>query len=157
VAIAAWAYEGPVRALILALKLRALRMAARPLVEGMTEMARGAGLQGAWVTWVPGRAAGIRERGFDHAEVLARGVAHGLGLRPCRLLGRRHPARDQASLSATDRVRNARGAFCARASPASVVLVDDLITTGATAAACAAALRAAGAARVELVVAGRAL
>jgi predicted amidophosphoribosyltransferase len=153
---APWAYEGPARALILVLKLRGLRMAARPLIDGMTEATRRFGVGGDTVTWVPGRAKDIRARGFDHAELLGRGLARELGLRPQALLRRRHAARDQASLSALDRAANVRGAFGAVRSPPRVVLVDDLMTTGATAAACAAALRAAGAARIELVTACRA-
>jgi predicted amidophosphoribosyltransferase len=153
---APWAYEGPARALILALKLRGLRMAARPLIEGMTDATRPLGVGGETLTWVPGRPKDIRARGFDHAELLGRGLARELGLRPQPLLRRRHPARDQASLSALDRAENVRGAFGAVPSPPCVVLVDDLMTTGATAAACAAALKAAGAERIQVVTACRA-
>jgi predicted amidophosphoribosyltransferase len=122
----------------------------------MTGATRGLGVGGETVTWVPGRAKDIRARGFDHAELLGRGLARELGLRPQALLRRRHPARDQASLSALDRAENVRGAFGAVRSPPCVVLVDDLMTTGATAAACAAALNAAGAERIEVVTACRA-
>jgi predicted amidophosphoribosyltransferase len=153
---AAWDHEGPARALILALKLRGLRSANGPLVEGMTEAARRGGLLGTVVTWVPGGSPGIKARGFDHAELLGRGLAHRLGLRALPLLERRRASPDQASLSARARAENAWTAFSARPSPSEVVLVDDLITTGATAAACASALKAAGSRRVEMVVATRA-
>jgi predicted amidophosphoribosyltransferase len=153
---AAWAYEGAARALILALKLKGLRRAAGPLVEGMAEAAYGAGLQGTVVTWVPGHRPDIRARGFDHAEVLGRGLAGRVGLTPSPLLRRQIAARDQTTLSARDRALNVRGAFVSAPAPPVVVLVDDLITTGATGEACATALRAAGAKRVELVVAARA-
>jgi predicted amidophosphoribosyltransferase len=153
---APWAYEGPIRSLILSLKVRGLRTAAIPLVEGMTEASRRQGLQGSVVTWVPGHRADIRRRGFDHAEVLGRGLAREIGLGSRGLLRRRHSTEDQTALSARARAANVRGAFCADSCPASVVLVDDLITTGATASACAYALLAAGAEHVELVVASRA-
>jgi predicted amidophosphoribosyltransferase len=146
---AAWAYEGPARALILTLKIRGLRGAAAPLIEGMVSAGRRVGLTGSVVTWVPAHRSDVRKRGFDHAEVLARGLAHEAGLQAHRLIRRRQASRDQASLSAPDRALNVRDAFGAYASPAGVVLVDDLITTGATAAACAHALRAAGARKVE--------
>jgi predicted amidophosphoribosyltransferase len=151
-----WAYEGPARSLILSLKMRGLRAAAGPLIQAMVEASRLRGLSGSYVTWVPGHRADFRTRGFDHAEVLARGLARDLGLRPLRLLERRHPAKDQTALSAHDRALNVTGAFTATSSTPTVVLVDDLITTGATASACAQALRASGADRVEVVVPCRA-
>ena len=154
--IAAWAYEGAARALILSLKLKGHRTAAQPLIEGMAEAALREGLGAALVSWVPGRRSDIRARGFDHAEVLGRGLAGKLGLRAAPLIRRQIAARDQTTLSARDRAMNVRGAFASAASPPAVVLVDDLITTGATASACAVTLRAAGAESVEVVVACRA-
>jgi predicted amidophosphoribosyltransferase len=142
--------------LILALKLRGLRSAVEPLVDGMREAARRGGLVGTIVTWVPGGGPGIRARGFDHAELLARGLARDLGLKALPLLRRRRASPDQASLSAKERALNARTAFRARSAPSEIVLVDDLLTTGATAAACAGALKAAGSHWIELIVAGRA-
>jgi predicted amidophosphoribosyltransferase len=69
----------------------------------------------------------------------------------------RHGSRArQAELSRTDRLRNVRGAFVAVAAPPeSVILVDDVYTTGATAAAAATALRRAGALRVDVVTFAR--
>jgi predicted amidophosphoribosyltransferase len=151
-----WSYEGPARSLILGLKLRGLRAAALPLAEGMAEVARSGGIAATGVAWVPGRRADIRVRGFDHAELLARALARRLGLSPAPLLRRLHTGPDQTSLSAPERARNVKGAFAASGSPRQVILVDDLVTTGATAAASAAALRTAGATRVELVVPARA-
>jgi predicted amidophosphoribosyltransferase len=150
--LAAWAYEGAARALVLALKLRADRAAGEPLVEAMCRVTRRFGLAGSTVTWVPGRERDTRERGFDHAEVLARGAALRLGLRAERMLARTGTRPDQTGLSAAARRRNLVGAFVARPCPSAVVLVDDVVTTGATASACALALRAAGAHQVEILV-----
>jgi predicted amidophosphoribosyltransferase len=113
------------------------------------------GLSGT-VTWVPGKPPDMRRRGYDHAELLAEGVSTGLGLPRRRLLVRRRIPLDQTSLGASARRANLAGAFQAASSVARVVLVDDLLTTGATAGACAHALRAAGAKRVDLLVACRA-
>ena len=150
--LAAWAYEGAARDLILALKLRGVRAAARPLVDGMRAQVMAQGLLGDVVTWVPGRRRDTRRRGYDHAEVLARGLATALGLPARPLLGRTGDPVHQTTLGAEARRANLRGAFSAERSPAAVALVDDLITTGATAEACATALRAAGAETVEVVV-----
>jgi predicted amidophosphoribosyltransferase len=105
------------------------------------------------LTWVPGRRRDIRRRGFDHARELALRLAKELGLEALPLLGRRLDRPDQAGLSAEDRRSNLLGSFLSRPSPARVALVDDLITTGATATACALALKGAGAARIELLAA----
>lgn len=151
-----WAYEGAARDLILALKLRGRRDVAAPLVDGVVDAIRTSGSRASCVTWVPARRGDIRRRGFDHAEVIAAGVARGLGLAAHRLLVRRFVRPDQAGLSAAERRANMLGAFGARRCGGSVLLVDDLVTTGATARACAGALLAAGAGRVELAAPCRA-
>ncbi|MGH2820050.1 MAG: ComF family protein, partial [Actinomycetota bacterium] len=95
-------------------------------------------------------------RGYDHAEVLARAASARLGMPCMRLLARRRDPPDQTSLGAAQRRRNLSGAFVAFACPSPVVLADDLVTTGATASACAAALLAAGVPAVEVLVPCRA-
>lgn len=155
-AVAPWRYEGAPRSLILALKLRGARAAADPLVAAMTASCRRAGVTAECVTWVPARRQDAMRRGFDHAEVLAHGVADGLGLPASRLLIRRGTQPDQTMLTRGQRLANLDGAFCAtRSLCGRVLLVDDLVTTGATAVACAGALGVAGAARLELAVACR--
>lgn len=114
------------------------------------------GLLGDAITWVPGRPAGIRERGFDHAEMLARGIGARLGFPVFPTLKPVSDRPDQTGLRATERRRNLAGAFRARACRGSVIVVDDLITTGATASAAAAALLDAGANQVEVLAACRA-
>lgn len=156
-AVAPWGYGGAPRSLILALKLRGARAAAGPLVGAMAAVCRDAGLAALRVTWVPARRKDARRRGFDHAEVLARGVAGALGLPVARLLIRRGVQADQAGLGRAARLANLEGAFEALGSiRGPVLLVDDLVTTGATATACARALGTAGATTVELATACRA-
>ncbi|MDQ3956581.1 MAG: ComF family protein [Actinomycetota bacterium] len=151
--ICPYRYEGAPRSLVLDLKGRGRRDAAQPLADALVRVARRAGVGAEVVTWVPCGAVDRRRRGFDHAELLARTAADALGL-PCGLLLRRAGAiRDQVGLSARERLTNLKGAFTARPAPASVCLVDDVITTGATAGCCAAALRGAGAREIELLVA----
>lgn len=149
-----WSYGGPVRSLVLDLKLRGHPPAAGPLVDAMASEVSRRGLLGNLLTWVPARSSDNRRRGHDHAEVLARALAGRLGLRAEPLLERRGTAEDQAGLNKEERRRNLEHAF-APGGPCTqpVVLIDDVITTGATLAACARALRKAGVPRVEAVVA----
>ena len=154
--LTALAYEGAARGLVLTLKLGGRRSAAGPLVAAMADLAHRAGLRAELVTWVPGRRKDIRHRGFDHAEVLAQGLAVRLGL-PCRsLLKRAGPRMDQAGLGRGDRWTNAAGAFISRPCDGWIVVVDDLVTSGATADAASAALLGAGATGVEILAACRA-
>lgn len=97
-----------------------------------------------------------QRRGYNQAELLARAVARELAL-PCSpLLRRTRATRQQAKLHADARRANLRGAFEAVAAvPPRVLLVDDVLTTGATLRECAAVLRGAGAERVYFLVAAR--
>ena len=94
---------------------------------------------------VPLHPARQRERGFNQAELIARGAAAALGV-PVRgdLVRRVRPTRQQARLEAADRAGNLAGAFApagpAGGSPGAIGLVDDVLTTGSTLSACAAAL-----------------
>ena len=151
-----WDYEGAARRLILDLKLRGLAAAAEPLVAGMVDLVHRRGVRAQWVTYVPCRATDRRRRGFDHAEVLARGVARGVGLECRSALRRAVEVPDQAGLSAAQRSRNLGGVFVSEPAAGRVLVVDDLVTTGATASACARALRAAGALGAEVLAACRA-
>lgn len=96
---------------------------------------------------VPLAPARRRERGFNQAELLAAGLAEATGWLRRDLLRRRPGGRRQARLGRRERARNVQGRFVT-AGPAAgdlpVLVVDDVLTTGATAAACCAALSAAG-------------
>jgi ComF family protein len=101
---------------------------------------------------VPLHRARLADRGYNHAGLLARAVARELDV-PARyaLLRRTRPTRPQQGLGAAARRRNLAGAFAARngVRGRSILLVDDVSTTGATLRACAEALRGAGATRVN--------
>jgi len=99
----------------------------------------------------PLHAARMRERGYNQAELLARGLCRQTGL-PLRtdLLTREKLTHSQVGLNAAERKANVEGAFVA--TPACrglhLLLIDDVYTTGATLRACAHALRDAGAAHI---------
>lgn len=149
-AVAAWQYAGAARTLVLDLKLSGRRAAAQPMAVALARAILRVGTSAEVVTWVPGRRRDTRARGYNHAELLGRGVAEALGLDARTLLRRRGYRPDQAGLSGADRRRNIEGAFGARPSSGAILLIDDLVTTGATARACTMSLRRAGAERVEV-------
>jgi ComF family protein len=101
-----------------------------------------------------------RERGFNQAELIAErlGERSGIRVRP-RWLVRLRATAAQSDLTAEARRANVAGAFAASSSVAGrhVVVVDDVVTTGATAAECARVLRLAGARRVGVVAVARVL
>ncbi|MDQ3877878.1 MAG: hypothetical protein M3290_05955 [Actinomycetota bacterium] len=144
-----WFYEGAARDLVLGLKIRSLAFAAEAMAEAIWHRVVADGTRCRTITWVPARRADIRKRGFDHARLIAEALADRLGLAAAGLLHRIGTQSDQAALSRAERARNLRGAFTAERVGGPILLVDDLITTGATLAACATALRTAGAARIE--------
>ena len=112
----------------------------------------------ATVAPVPLHPARLRERGYNQALLLARAVARTAQLRLApRALVRLRPTPPQARLDAAARRVNLADAFAApeRLDGATVVLVDDVLTTGVTADACARTLRAAGAAAVVVLTVGR--
>ncbi len=161
-AIHLWAYEGAARELVQALKYRGMLRLVPFLGRELARAARrGVGGDPAdAVTAVPLHPTRLRERTFNQAEALARRLAGELGL-PYRpgLLRRALPTHAQPGLSRRERFRNVRGAFSADPDPslaaARLLLVDDVMTTGATAEACARALKRAGAARVTAVTLAR--
>lgn len=158
---AAGIYAGVLREALHALKFHQRRALARPLADLVLEQWRAApaGRIEALVP-VPLAPARERERGFNQAALLAERLASGLHapVRPT-WLRRLRPTRPQSELTAAQRVDNVRGAFRAEGAVAGrdVVVVDDILTTGATAAECARALKAAGARTVGVLAVARAL
>ncbi len=156
---AAALYLDPLRSAVHAFKFHGKRALAGPLADLLIEQCGPTLLAEAdALVPVPLAPARERERGFNQAALLAERVGRALG-RPVqsRWLGRARPTQPQSELTADERRRNVRGAF--RAVPAvagrHVVVLDDVLTTGATAAECARALRAAGARIVGVLTVAR--
>jgi ComF family protein len=156
IVISPWRYEYPIDRLIRRLKFQGERVNARllgTLLGRSRAMARAPLPQ--VVIPVPLHPLRLRQRGFNQANEIAGFAACELHLPVWpRALRRQRQTRAQSALSAHARISNVRSAFVATRPLAgvSVALVDDVITTGNTAAAAGDALRAAGAARIELWV-----
>jgi len=157
-AASAGVYEGPVRDALIRFKVAGEHRVASALSRRMLAPARSLALpRGAVATFVPSGAKALRERGRNPAELLARPLALMLRVPVAALLVKQRETRDLAGLKRDERRAALDGAFAARRAPAHVLLVDDVLTTGATASACTAALKAAGASSVAVVTFARAL
>ena len=149
-------YDERARPLISAWKERGRRDLATSLATIVAEVLAHPDVDA--LTYVPGDPERGRERGHVPAARLAEALGEVWGIRVERLLARTGPSARQAGLRGAERRANVRAAFEARGSaPLQVALVDDVYTTGATAGACATALRRAGARRVEVVCLARAV
>lgn len=143
-------YAEPVRSAIHHMKFYTRKGFSRSLALYMADSVRErihceAGL----VTWIPVSRKRKRERGYDQAELLAKALARELGL-PCeRTLRKVRNTRPQSSLSKAEKLRSPKGVYApADPFPAggkTVILVDDVITTGSTLREASATLRKAGA------------
>lgn len=155
----AYPHSGVARKLVHCLKYDNLADAAHLLAPAMAENAARLSLPPETVvTWVAMPEKRRRERGIDHGRILAEAVAAEMGLvsRPLLVRTKKH-VHTQRGLHRAERLSNLRGVFaCTEDIPSCVLLVDDVLTTGATAHVCASCLRTGGAQRVCVVTATQA-
>jgi len=144
------AYEGAARELVRALKFRSAAGVADAMAAQIVAAAPAGLLERGALVPVPLHARRRRRRGFNQARVLAERLAARAGLPVSDCLVRRGGGATQVGRGRAERRAGPSGAIVAGApAPPRSLLVDDVATTGATLAACACALRAAGA--VEIV------
>lgn len=152
-------YRFPLDRLVTRLKYAGQLPFAAALGERLGATARRTGAEARVDALVPMPLAPVRqrERGANQAREIAREAARIAGLPLSGALRRTRHTAPQASLARRERARSLRGAFVATRPlhGARLALVDDVMTSGATAAAAAAALRRAGASRVEVWVVAR--
>lgn len=150
-------YEGVGQELVHALKYRGYM----PVVPKVAAPLMVESLSGAWsfdaVVPVPLHRFRLARRGFNQASEIAREVAGSLEARYSETLWATRRTRDQVELSAAERRDNVAGAFRAEGRVGGkILLVDDVLTTGATLSACSEALREAGAAEIHALTLCRA-
>ncbi len=166
---AAWEYRGTLVPVIRALKFRGLEYLGEQLGAELLPVVRELGAGWDLVVPVPLHWRRRWSRGFNQAERIARPLARALGVPCLPVLRRCRATRPQVGLPRSERLANPRGAFAPRrlvagaGAPAGgrglagrcVLLVDDVVTSGATIGAAAEVLLAAGAERVAGVAAAR--
>jgi ComF family protein len=148
----AYVFQSPLREAVHQLKYRRVRRVAGPLGALMAEHVIAHPVAVDAVLAIPLHSKRLAERGFNQAEALAREIADLLDLPLIDTgLTRVRATEQQAHLDARARAENMRDAFAWRgaAPPRRLLLVDDVLTTGATMGACATVLRDAGAEAVH--------
>lgn len=145
-------YRGPVARAVLLLKYRPQRQVAATMAGWLADLARQEGWQPEVVVAVPLGARRAKGRGYNQVALVAKALAERLcAVHLPEALIRTRETRSQVGLNPSQRRRNVAGAFRARREQVagrSVLVVDDLTTSGATLLACAQALREASADRV---------
>lgn len=154
-------FGGPVRGALHHLKYAGERRLAVPLGEAVARRWGRVGVGATVVVHVPVHAERERQRGYDQAALVAEVAARAMRMPYVRALERHRATVAQFELGRDQRSDNVTGAFRVRETAVSVVtghwvlLVDDVVTTGATLAACAEALEAAGAFAVSAIAVAR--
>lgn len=153
-----WHHRGLARRMVHQLKYRGVSVCAELLSADMAELAASLDLpEHTLVTWVAMPRSRLKLRGVDHSRLLAQGVAQRLGLECRCLLTRRDEGRTQRGLTREERLRNLNGAFaCPEQLDRPVLLIDDVLTTSATAQLCSLTLLQSGAPSVTVVTATQA-
>lgn len=154
-------FSGAVRSALHAIKYGGEQRLAEPLGAAIARRWARVGVGTDIVTHVPVHADRARSRGYDQAQLIARAAARHLGLPYAPLLTRQRATIAQFDLDRGDRAANVAGAFLAdpgrMPSPVGrwVLLIDDVITTGATLGACAESLERAGALGTSAITVAR--
>lgn len=142
---AAYFEDSPLRPAIHALKYQGRKVVAQELAEIMAEACERFGLAADVIMPVPLHQSRLRKRGFNQSELLARGlsVLKSIPLDTKSLI-RSRPTQSQMELSAAERHENVKDAFecCRPVAGLTVLLIDDVCTTGSTLDYCATALKA---------------
>ena len=159
--VSGWSYEPPFDAVIHGLKFGRLEFLGQDLADGLHRLIGDVERNIDVVVPIPLHWHRRLTRGYNQAEAIAKPLARQLGLPLVHALRRQRRTRPQARLNRVERETNLRLAFaprnsqCARIAGQRLLLVDDVITTGATLEVAARCLRSQGARSVLGLTAGR--
>lgn len=157
-ATVAFVFEGPLRKAVHHFKYQRVRRMAAPLGDLLTHHLCKYPMPADAIVPVPLHPKRLAERGFNQSGELARHISRTHGVPAIAGLVRKRDTEHQARLNLQERQQNVRDAFVwsgRKAPPRRVLLLDDVLTTGATVNACAQALRQAGVQEVRVLALAR--
>jgi ComF family protein len=147
-------YEGVYEELLFAMKFDSKRQAAEPIAKIMAE-AGTYEFEDSLLCPVPTASSRVRQRGFDHTKLISSHLANHLLMQKVDCLGRNSNIR-QFGANRTNRLKQMQNEFYVNkdiiVEGKNILLVDDVVTTGATLSSCAAILKKAGAKSVKAIV-----
>ena len=148
-------YEGVARQLVILLKDHCAADAATVLANEMADVINAMKLpENTVLTWVTMPDIRRKKRGIDHGRTLCEAVSSVTGMPVRQMLVRSKNVHTQRGLNREARLKNIADSIrCEKSIDSTVVLIDDVLTTGATVSVCAEALRGAGATKVIAVTA----
>jgi ComF family protein len=156
---ACYAFAEPVRSLIHRYKYDNQRYLHEKIALLMRETMKAGGFEAQAVAHVPLHKNRRKKRGYDQSELIAKKLAELTGVPYIPALARTVDTPSQTHLTREERITNVLGAFVIKAdvSGKSILLIDDVLTTGSTAAECARVLAANGAKEVRILVFAKAV
>ena len=139
-------YDGNAKALVHRLKYGNAKYLANTLSQYLLDVLLLADWKADCITFVPIHKSRKRRRGYNQAEILAKALSERVNLPCVNLLEKSVKTPNQAKLNRAERLENIKNSFSAlQKPPEHVILVDDVMTTGSTAAECSRVLKRAGA------------
>lgn len=161
-AYAPFEYGGIIRKIIVGYKDRDGEYLREYIVKYLTDYARAMELTANYITWVPSLERTIKLRGFDHMATVAVELGANLGIQVRSTLSRTFHKRDQTKLSYEERYASVKGAFAIAPDfsaedfkGTTVMLLDDVMTSRATASECARILKENGVSKVIVLTLAR--
>jgi len=152
-------YSKVIKELVLRLKYKKDFRSAEVMAELMAETISKYALEADYITYVPVSKSAMKKRGYNQSKVMARILAKSFGIGLMDTLRKTGKAKDQIGLGREQRWRNIEGSFEIRKGADVIgkrfLLLDDVVTTGATAFWCAAALLESGASEVVVLTAAK--
>ncbi|PRR80778.1 DNA utilization protein GntX [Clostridium liquoris] len=152
-------YTGNIKELILRLKYKSDFHCGEILSSYMTSKIKEENIPCDILTYVPMKRKSLRERGYNQSKCLAKNIGKELNIPIITTLKKTENTKDQIGLNGIERWENIRGAFTAvnhdKFKNKKIILIDDVITTGATAFCCAEELLMAGAKEINILTAAK--
>lgn len=145
-------YDGNAKMIIRRLKYGNARYLVESLCEHMLDVLLATDWNADAITFVPVHKSRLKKRGYNQAELLANALSARVNLPCLRLIEKIKHTPNQARLDRTERLENVKGSFAVISDvPKHIILVDDVMTTGATINECCNVLKRAGASVVYVL------